>query len=65
MGGVDGFVGDGGISAAPERVLDLFYSVSLHRSYWLSGDYQHIVGPGFNSARGPVDVLSVRLHGEF
>lgn len=65
MGGVDGFVGDGRINAAPETALDLFYSLSLHHSYWLSGDYQHIVNPAFNSDRGPVDVLSVKIHGEF
>ena len=54
LGGIDGFVGDGHLSPAPETALDLFYSVSLHRSYWLSGDYQHIANPGFNSDRGPV-----------
>ena len=65
MGGVDGFVGDGAITAAAEESLDLFYSAAFHRIYWLSGDYQHIPHPGFNAARGPVNVFSVRIHGEF
>ena len=65
MGGIDGFVGDGRIHAGPERVLDAFYSVNLARSYWLAGDYQRIANPGFNRDRGPVDILSVKLHGEF
>lgn len=65
MGGVDGFVGDGAIKAASEKSLDLFYSASFHKIYWLSGDYQHVSDPGFNAARGPVNILTVRIHGEF
>jgi hypothetical protein len=65
MGGVDGFLGDGAITAAAERSLDLFYSAHFGRVYWLTGDYQHITNPGFNAARGPVNVFSVRIHGEF
>ncbi len=65
MGGVDGFVGDGAITAAVERSVDLFYSANFQKIYWLSGDYQHITDPGFNAARGPVNVFTVRIHGEF
>ena len=65
MGGVDGFVGDGTITAAPEKSLDLFYSANFHKVYWLSGDYQRIANPGFNAARGPLNVFTVRIHGEF
>jgi len=65
MGGVDGFVGDGAITAAPERSLDLFYSAHIRKVYWLTGDYQHITNPGFNAARGPVNVFRARIHGEF
>jgi hypothetical protein len=65
MGGVDGFVGDGAITAAAEQSLDLFYSAHFRAAYWLTGDYQHIANPGFNAARGPVNVFTVRIHGEF
>jgi high affinity Mn2+ porin len=65
MGGVDGFVGDGAISAAAEESLDMFYSAAFRKVYWLSGDYQHVAHPGFNSARGPVNIFTVRIHGEF
>ncbi len=65
MGGVDGFVGDGAITAAAEQSLDLFYSAAFGKIYWLTGDYQHIVNPGFNAARGPVNIFTVRIHGEF
>jgi high affinity Mn2+ porin len=65
MGGIDGFIGDGAITAGAEKSLDLFYSANFGRVYWLSGDYQHITNPGFNAARGPVNVFTVRIHGEF
>ncbi len=65
MGGVDGFVGDGYLHAAPESVFELFYSFNLLKAIWLSGDYQHIWNPGFNSDRGPVDIFGARVHAEF
>jgi hypothetical protein len=65
MGGIDGFVGDGAINKASERSLDVFYSANFGKIYWLTGDYQHISNPGFNSARGPVNILTLRIHGEF
>ncbi len=65
LGGVDGFVGDGTIRASSERALDAFYSFNVHKALWLAGDYQRITNPGFNQDRGPVNILSVKLHGEF
>jgi hypothetical protein len=65
MGGVDGFIGDGKISAASEGVLEGFYSLSLGTSAWLSADYQRIWNPAYNSARGPVNIFGGRIHVEF
>lgn len=65
MGGIDGFIGDGRIRAQPEHVVNVFYSLSLLSSLWVSADYQHISNPGFNADRGPVNVFGVRVHGEF
>ncbi len=64
-GGIDGFVGDGHIATAPERAVDVFYSLNVLRSFWFSGDYQRLTNPAFNAARGPVNIISVRVHGEF
>ena len=64
-GGVDGFVGDGHLTRAAENVFEVFYSVNLLKSYWLSGDYQHLWNPGFNADRGPVTILGGRVHAEF
>jgi hypothetical protein len=65
MGGVDGFIGDGAITAAAEESVDAFYSAHFWQVYWLSGDYQRIANPAFNAARGPVNLYTVRIHGEF
>lgn len=65
LGGIDGFIGDGRINAAPETALDAFYSFNYRKTFWLSGDYQRIINPGFNADRGPVNVFSLKAHGEF
>jgi len=64
-GGIDGFVGDGGLKQGAESVLDVFYSVSLWRAFWLSADYQLLFSPGFNADRGPVHIFAGRFHAEF
>lgn len=65
LGGIDGFIGDGLITPGVENVVDAFYSVNILKSFWLSGDYQHITNPAFNKDRGPLNVFTVRIHGEF
>jgi high affinity Mn2+ porin len=65
LGGVDGFIGDGAIRPAAESALDMFYSVNIRKSFWLSGDYQRVINPAFNADRGPVNIFSLRIHGEF
>ncbi len=65
LGGVDGFIGDGTIQQAAESVLEVFYSVNVLSSVWLSADYQHITNPAFNADRGPVNVFGGRVHAEF
>jgi hypothetical protein len=65
LGGIDGFIGDGRLKRASERVLELFYSLHVYRSLTLSADYQHIDNPAYNADRGPVNVLSGRVHAEF
>ncbi len=65
MGGVDGFIGDGRIRQASEGVFEVFYSLGLGSSAWLSADYQRIWNPAYNADRGPVDIFGGRLHVEF
>jgi hypothetical protein len=65
LGGVDGFIGDGAIHPGAEHTLDVFYSVNLRKSLWLSADYQHVINPAFNADRGPVNLFNARVHVEF
>jgi hypothetical protein len=65
MGGVDGFIGDGTLRQAGEGVVDVFYSVNFLKAIWLTADYQHLWHPGYNADRGPVEILSGRVHAEF
>jgi hypothetical protein len=65
LGGIDGFIGDGTISVAPEGTFDVFYSVNVLKAIWLTADYQFIVNPAMNSDRGPVNVIGGRIHVEF
>jgi hypothetical protein len=65
MGGVDGFVGDGKLRQASERVVEVFYSANVLNSVWFSLDYQHLSNPAFNADRGPVNIFGGRLHAEF
>ncbi len=65
MGGVDGFVGDGFLQQGAEGIVEGFYSYNLVRAIWLSGDYQLLWNPGYNTARGPVHIFGARVHVEF
>ncbi len=61
--GGSGFqLGDGRLSYANEVVAELDYLAPLTRSVSVSLDYQYLRNPGYNSDRGPISVLGVRLH---
>jgi hypothetical protein len=64
-GGIDGFIGDGNLRHASERVLEAFYMANAYKTIWLTADYQHIANPGYNADRGPVNIFGARLHAEF
>ena len=72
-GGQGAFLGDGKLNYGNERVFETYYRWTLPD--WsmragklqtaLSVGFQHIVNPGYNRDRGPVQVYSFRLHTEF
>lgn len=64
-GGLSYFIGDGYLHYRPETIFETFYSLQVSKYFWLSGDYQHIQHPAYNSLRGRIDVFAVRLHSEF
>ena len=64
-GGISYFIGDGALRYRPETVVETFYSFSISKTVWLTGDYQRIVNPAYNADRGPIDVVAFRLHAQF
>jgi high affinity Mn2+ porin len=65
LGGLGFLLGDGGLTYAPEKIVESFYTAHLWRGLFASFDLQHINNPGYNQARGPVLVPGLRAHVEF
>jgi high affinity Mn2+ porin len=61
-GGMGFELGDGNLNYALEQLAEIYYSVELTKSIFISGAYQFIQNPGYNRDRGPVNVFSIRVH---
>jgi hypothetical protein len=69
-GGVSYFIGDYAspsqtISYSPERIGEIYYNATVIKNVLAGVNFQHIINPAYNSARGPVNILSFRVHAEF
>ena len=64
-GGLGFILGDGALRYAPELLLEAYYRLALTPALALGVTYQPIFNPGFNADRGPVQVLTGRLHAAF
>jgi len=69
-GGISYFIGDYAsptqtISYSPERIGELYYNANVIKNVLAGLNFQHIINPAYNSARGPVNILSFRIHAEF
>jgi high affinity Mn2+ porin len=64
-GGLGFLLGDGGLTYAREDIVEWYYNAHIWRGLFgmLGGSY--IAHPGYNGARGPVYVPSVRAHIDF
>ncbi|HVG26029.1 MAG TPA: carbohydrate porin [Acidobacteriaceae bacterium] len=65
LGGRGFLLGDGGLRYAREDILEAFYTAHNWRGLFTAFDLQLIAHPGYNLARGPVAVFSVRTHVDF
>lgn len=62
-GGLGFMLGDGALNYRPENLLEAYYSLSLLNGRLIpSFIYQLIINPAYNADRGPVQVLSLRVH---
>jgi high affinity Mn2+ porin len=64
-GGLGVLIGDGALTYGNERILETFYNWQATKTVALAVDFQRVVNPGYNQARGPVSVAGLRLHAEF
>jgi high affinity Mn2+ porin len=64
-GGTGLLIGDGRLNYSPERILEAYYAYSVIKNVTLTADYQLITNPAYNADRGPVSIISGRLHAEF
>jgi high affinity Mn2+ porin len=62
-GGLGILVGDGRLPhPGDEQIVEAYYSVGVTKRMTLSFDNQLIGNPAYNRDRGPVDVVTLRLH---
>ena len=64
-GGLGILIGDGQLNYRPEQILEVYYAFSLNKWATLTFDYQFVDNPGYNADRGPVSIVSGRLHAQF
>jgi high affinity Mn2+ porin len=65
MGGHGFLLGDGALSYAREDILEAYYNAHDWRGLFTAFDVQLIAHPGYNEARGPVAMFTVRTHVDF
>jgi high affinity Mn2+ porin len=63
-GGTGFLIGDGRLNYAPESIVEGYYGFNVGAGFTTTLDYQHVWNPAYNRDRGPVPVLSLRLHWE-
>jgi hypothetical protein len=61
-GGLGFFIGDGRLNYRPENIFEPFYSLNVVKGARITLDMQYIQNPAYNADRGPVTVVSARLH---
>ncbi len=65
LGGLGFVLGDGGLHYGRENLFETYYTAHVWHGLYTGPDLQGIFNPGFNRARGPAFVASVRVHVEF
>jgi hypothetical protein len=65
LGGLGFLLGDGNLKYGRENIVEGYYNWHAWRGLFYALDVQHIANPGYNRARGPAWVGSVRAHVDF
>jgi high affinity Mn2+ porin len=64
-GGLGILAGDGALNYGLEKTMETYYNFQVWKTLHVTADYQFIIDPAYNRARGPVSVLSARVHWDF
>ena len=63
-GGTGILAGDGRLNYGWEQILETYYDFQIWKTIHGALDYQFVANPSFNRDRGPVSIVSARLHWE-
>lgn len=64
-GGLGFMLGDGALHYGPEFDTETYYRIQYNDWLQVSPDAQLVVNPGYNRARGPVPIWTIRVHVQF
>jgi high affinity Mn2+ porin len=65
-GGLGVLIGDGRLPhPGAEQIVETYYDVAAVSWAHLCLDYQWVKNPGYNTDRGPVSIVAVRVHAQF
>ncbi len=65
LGGKSVYIGDGALSYGGEKNMEAYYKIGFGKNIDATLDYQLLVNPAHNIARGPINVFALRLRGAF
>ena len=65
-GGLGILIGDGRLPhPGAEQIVEVYYDAAARSWAHLGLDYQWVKNPGYNTDRGPVSIIAVRVHAQF
>lgn len=64
-GGLSVYIGDGALTYGGEKNLETYYKLGLSKNLDVTLDYQLLVNPAHNMARGPINIFGLRFRGAF
>ena len=65
-GGTGILVGDGSLRhPGIEQIFEAYYSLAVMEHVRVAADWQFVNNPAYNTQRGPINFLGIRLHAEF
>lgn len=65
LGGTSVYIGDGALSYAGEKNFEAYYKWGIRHGLEATFDYQFLLNPAHNNARGPMNVFAMRLRAAF